>query len=156
MAPHASTGDLQSLSTSQHRANHTLFFGTDDVSTLKKKDDDLVSKDDDVEKEEAPKKELTTEQKELYELAREVFHVYFNDDDGDNIEISQYKTTKLKDSDVCFGCLKMLCRINGTMPSLPSYLAKLKLPAPVVSLILFVEASFRGIAQVRLQHVGNR
>jgi len=140
---------LQSLSASQHRVDHTLFFGTDDVSTLKKKDDDLlVSKDDDVEKE-VSKKELTKEQEELYELAREVFHVYFNDDDGSDIEISKYKTKKLKDSDVCFGCFKMLCRINGTMPSLPSYLSELQLPSPIRNLILFAEASFRGIAQVR-------
>ena len=72
-------------------------------------------------------------------MARDVFHVYFSD--SDNADTSKSKQKKKSN---------VFKKINGTMPGLPSYLAKLQFPAPIVTMILFAEASFRGIAQVRI------
>ena len=84
------------------------------------------------------KEERTKEVQELFDLARDVFHVYFSD--SDNADTSKSKQKKKSN---------VFKKINGTMPGLPSYLAKLQFPAPIVTMILFAEASFRGIAQVR-------
>lgn len=124
------------LVSDQRGSSHALFFGTDDVATLKKTDD--TSAKDDVEEVPIKKEERTKEVQELFDLARDVFHVYFSD--SDNADTSKSKQKKKSN---------VFKKINGTMPGLPSYLAKLQFPAPIVTMILFAEASFRGIAQVR-------
>ena len=95
---------------------------------------------------------------EIRDLARDVFHVYFTNGDDNNIgsgvsfskrKMNQRQGRKNK---------RFYTKINGTMPSLPTYLSKLQLPVFVVKIILFVEASFRGIAQVKNAYLlgGNR
>ena len=93
----------------------------------------------DVEAAAPPKEEVSKELEELFNLARDIFQVYFTTDDS-GTDLSKMKQTKKKG---------ILAKINGTMPYLTAYLKKLQLPKPVVDTILFTEASFRGIAQVR-------
>ena len=94
---------------------------------------------------EAPEKKEEEEQseevREVCELARDIFHVYFNDSDDNTNTRSSRKQKK-----------NLYQMINGTMPHLPSYISKLSLPTPVVSLLLFAEASLRGMAQVYFQN----
>ena len=112
-------------------------MAADNIATLKKTDGE---KDDteDVEAA-APPKEISKELEELFNLAHDIFQVYFTTDDS-GTDLSKMKQTKKKG---------ILTKINGTMPYLTAYLKKLQLPRPVVDTILFTEASFRGIAQVR-------
>ena len=122
-----------------------------------KKDDDVKKKDveqpDGEDIEEAvslssfsPKgeKESFKEWKEIKDLAQEVFRVYFTIDDDS-------ATTNMKSFSKIGRKMEkgLLTKINGTMPTLPSYLTNLHLPKSIVSVLLFIEASFRGIAQVR-------
>ena len=122
------------------QSQHAIFFGTEDVATLKKSDEpskkDVEIPDDERAKEDTKQ---TKEWQELCSLARDVFHVYFTLDDS-KTDISKMKQMKKKN---------ILTWVNGTMPQLPRYLAKLELPSWIVNVLLFVEASFRGIAQVR-------
>lgn len=119
------------------QSSHALFFGTDDVASLKKKDG--VAEEPDIEAiEKTEEKHTSKDWKEVRDLARDVFQVYFSLDD------SGVDTSKMKKQENN----RILIKINGTMPSLPTYLGKLKLPKAIVDVILFIEASFRGIAQV--------
>jgi urea transporter len=79
---------------------------------------------------------------ELRHMAQDLFGVYFTTDDtsDDVSKIRKMKKTGLH------------TRINGTMPYLTAYLKKLQLPSPILTTILFTEASFRGIAQVYFQN----
>jgi len=126
---------------SRTASSHMLFFGTDDVATLKKTEEAPEDA------EAVPKKEddkQSKEWKDLCKLARDAFHVYFTDDSKTQLSIvSKIKQEKKK---------RIYTKINGTMPYLTLYLTKLQLPAPFVNVILFTEASFRGIAQVYFQN----
>jgi len=120
--------------------SHALFFGTDDVSTLKKNDGDTKDVEAPEKKEE---EEQSEEVREVCELARDIFHVYFNDsDDNTNTRSSNKQPKKMN----------LYQMINGTMPHLPSYISQLSLPTPFVSILLFAEANLRGMAQVYFQN----
>ena len=123
---------------SRTASSHMLFFGTDDVATSKKTEEAPEDA------EAVPQKEDDKESKEwkdLCKLARDAFHVYFTDDSKTQLStFSMIKQEKKK---------RIHTKVNGTMPYLTAYLTKLQLPAPFVNVILFTEASFRGIAQVR-------
>lgn len=131
------------LLTKKKASTPKLFFGTDDnVATLKKTDhdDEEEASKKDIEAVLPPQKEEDVVDKEIYDLARDTFHVYFTLDDS-NEDTSKINQRRKKKS-------RIYKKINGTMPSLPSYLRKLPLPEIIVNVILFTEASFRGIAQV--------
>lgn len=107
----------------------------------------MKKKDGDTKDVEAPKKKEEEEQseevREVCELARDIFHVYFNDlDDSTNTRNSNKQPKKMN----------LYRMINGTMPHLPSYISKLSLPTPFVSILLFAEANLRGMAQVYFQN----
>ncbi len=85
----------------------------------------------------------TKEWREMRDLARSVFHVYFTNNDCDNDGIAQLKQS---DSSKKPSLLK---KINGTMPWLPELLNGSGVPNVVKAPVLFLEASFRGMAQVR-------
>ena len=120
------------------KSTHDLFLAADNIATLKKTDGEKGDSAD-VEAAAPPKEEVSKELEELFNLARDIFQVYFTTDDS-GTDLSKMKQTKKKG---------ILAKINGTMPYLTAYLKKLQLPKPVVDTILFTEASFRGIAQVR-------
>ncbi|KAL7554009.1 hypothetical protein ACHAWF_017370 [Thalassiosira exigua] len=122
------------------KSAHAVFFGTDDIASLKKTEG--VPKDvEAVPEKEEPSKQ-TKEWMELRNMARDLFGVYFTTDDNSD-DVS--KLRKMKKAG-------LYTRINGTMPYLTAYLKKLQLPAPILNTILFTEASFRGIAQVYFQN----
>ena len=79
----------------------------------------------------------------MRDLARSVFYVYFtnNDCDDEIAHMRQSQESKKKWS--------LLKKVNGTMPWLPTLIDGSSAPKVVKALILFKEASFRGIAQVR-------
>lgn len=128
------------------KSSHTLFFGTDDVSDLKKKTDE-----DGADVPEKPTAEEPTfananeamEWREIRSLARSVFHVYFANDDceEDVAKMKEQNSNSTKKSGV-------MSKINGTMPWLHAVLKSWNAPAIVKNLCLFTEASFRGMAQV--------
>lgn len=127
------------------KSSHTLFFGTDDVSDLKKKTDE-----DDADVPEKPTAEEPTfananeamEWREIRALARSVFHVYFaNDDCDEDVANMKEQNSNTKKSGV-------MSKINGTMPWLHPVLKSWNSPAIVKNPCLFTEASFRGMAQV--------
>jgi len=108
---------------------------------LKKKDGD--TKDVEAPEKKEEEEEQSEEVREVCELARDVFHVYSNDlDDNTNTRNSRKQPKKMN----------LYRMINGTMPHLPSYISKLSLPTPFVSILLFAEASLRGMAQVYFQN----
>lgn len=81
----------------------------------------------------------------MRELARDVFGVYF----------ATGRDCGAADASSRFGQMKgrgLRTKVNGTMPYARAYLKDLGLPRPVVTFALFVEASFRGIAQVYFQN----
>ncbi len=86
----------------------------------------------------------TKEWKEMRDLARSVFHVYFTNNDCDDDENSQ-----LKQSDASKKS-SLLKKINGTMPWLPELINGSDAPNVVKAPVLFLEASLRGMAQVRM------
>lgn len=149
-----SSGFLEEADDSQKQVvsssrGHTLFFGTDDIAALKKK---KISDGVDSPKEFPTIVEETTfvdaneakEWREIRDLARRVFQVYFTNYDSDE-DIARMKEKSQKKQQ---GLLK---KINGTMPWLPAFLTGLSAPTILKAPILFTEASFRGIAQVRGQ-----
>lgn len=81
------------------------------------------------------------EWKEMRDLARSVFYVYFTNNDCDD-EIAHMRESQSKKP-------SLLKKINGTMPWLPTLIDGSSAPKIVKAPILFIEASFRGIAQVR-------
>ena len=83
------------------------------------------------------------EWKEMRDLARSVFYVYFTNNDCDD-EIAHMRESQ--ESKKKWSLLK---KINGTMPWLPTLISGSSAPKVVKAPILFMEASFRGIAQVR-------
>lgn len=108
---------------------------------MKKKDDD--TKDVEAPNKKKEKEEQSEEVQEVCELAREIFDVYFNDsEDNANTRSSKKQPKKMN----------LYRMINGTMPHLPSYISKLSLPTPFVSILLFAEANLRGMAQVYFQN----
>jgi hypothetical protein len=120
---------------------HSLFFGTDDINTLKKKTD--VSVGDDPEKpsdEPSFDAEKAREVKDIHDLAKSIFHVYFtnHESDGDAEHMKRQSHMKVPG---------LLNKINGTMPWLPSYLKDSAAIPAIAKTILFMEACFRGIAQ---------
>lgn len=135
------------LSSHKTKSTHTLFFGTDDITSLKEKTDGNTN---------VPEKQVTEEPtfadakqakewREIHDLARSVFHVYFTSNDCDADDIAQMKKShsSIKPS--------LLKKINGTMPWLNTRLKGLSAPQIVKAPILFIDASFRGIAQVRME-----
>ena len=84
------------------------------------------------------------EWKEMRDLTRSVFHVYFTNNDCDDNDIAQLKQS---DSSKKSSLLK---KINGTMPWLPDLINGSDAPNVVKALVLFLEASLRGMAQVRM------
>jgi hypothetical protein len=144
-------GDLQkdrvneepNLSGYKVKSTHALFFGTDDVTSLKEKTDDETVPDESATKEPTfVDANHAKEWREMRDLARSVFHVYFADHDSDDVEIAKMKQSYSSKK------LSLLNKINGTMPWLPRLINESKAPNIVKVLILFIEASFRGIAQV--------
>ena len=88
-----------------------------------------------------PKEEGGTTSKawmDMCDLAHDVFDVYFTTDDvcTDSSKVKQHNKKRLHTT------------INGTMPYFTAYLKKMRLPKWMVNILLFTEASFRGIAQV--------
>ena len=83
------------------------------------------------------------EWREMRDLARSVFYVYFtnNDCDDEIAHMRQSQESKKK--------WRLLKKVNGTMPWLPTLINGSSAPKIVKAPILFGEASFRGIAQVR-------
>lgn len=83
------------------------------------------------------------EWREMRDLARSVFYVYFtnNDCDDEIAHMRQSQESKKKSS--------LLKKVNGTMPWLPTLIDGSSTPKVVKAPLLFMEASFRGIAQVR-------
>jgi len=81
-------------------------------------------------------------QAEMRNLARSVFHVYFTNKNDDIAELKQSDSSKMP---------SLLKKINGTMAWLPELLNGSDADAPnsVKAPILFMEAIFRGMAQVR-------
>ena len=122
-----STENLQQLMR-KTQSTHTIFFGTDDIGTLKKGEPEPI-------KVESPIPQEQT-------LAHDVFGVYFSTDDT-HAEIGKARDEKKQ---------RFLAKINGTMPWLPSLLKGLELPQVVTALLLFTEASLRGIGQVYFQN----
>ena len=115
---------------------HSVFFGTDDITTLRPVEDvdETKKQEEALIEEEPPPKEFV----EIRDLARETFGVYFSsfDDDDDDSKMKQKKKA---------GVLKS---INGTMPWFPALIKK-RTSGPVMACALFVEYCLRGIAQVR-------
>lgn len=95
--------------------------------------------------EEGPATRQTKEWREMRDLARSVFHVYFTNNDCDEDGIAQ-----LKQSDASKKS-SLLKKINGTMPWLPELINGSDAPNIVKALALFFEASLRGMAQVRMR-----
>ncbi|KAL7530060.1 hypothetical protein ACHAXR_005514, partial [Thalassiosira sp. AJA248-18] len=127
-------------------SSNLLFFGTDDIATLKKTDGIVKAPAEDIEAEPQKEEDLgeqSEEWNELRNLARDVFSVYFSVGNDSNTDMSKTKQIKTK------GIQKY---IIGTMPYLTAYLTKLQLPKPIVKILLFTEASFRGMAQVYFQN----
>ncbi len=116
-----------------NRDTLALITGTDDADVTP------VSK---TAEEECPVQ--TKEWREMRDLARSVFHVYFTNNDCDDDDIAQ-----LKQSDASKKS-SLLEKINGTMPWLPELINGSDAPNVVKALVLFSEASFRGMAQVRM------
>lgn len=116
--------------------NRPLPFGTDDdgtALTALKKTEDAPTKI-----EEAPEEGRDECPDEWKDLARDAFRAYFTSDDsnkGHNAKVKLGSKVPLR------------AQVNGTMPYLTSYLAKLQ-PAPFAAVVRFAEASFRGMAQV--------
>ena len=123
------------------QSTHAIFFGTDDVGTLKK-DDDAAVLDGGVKEESDMSKAAKDDEQtqDLRALAQDVFGVYFTTDD-----IGMGTTKKQKKQSI-------FSKINGTMPWLPVCINGLPLPASVTATLLFIEASLRGIAQVFFQN----
>lgn len=138
----------QQTSSSEYKvkSTHALFFGTDDVTSLKEK-----TGDEDVPEGPATKEPTFADAKhakewrEMRDLARSVFHVYFSHNDCDDDEIAKMKQSHSSKKP------SFLNKINGTMPWLPGLMHGSSAPNIVKAPILFMEASFRGIAQVRTQ-----
>lgn len=90
---------------------------------------------------------------EMRDAARDAFRVYFSMSSSDDPSSGIDRTTTTTRKDTNF-----LARINGTMPHLTGYLSssstKKKLPGPTIiaGVVRFVEASFRGLAQVYFQN----
>ena len=113
--------------TEQHaRTRETLPFGTADANAQDQEDDD----DPEMHADDASKDK---EFKEVRDIGRSVFHVYF-DFSGDNCQ-DELEPTLLK-------------KVAGTMAWLPVLVKGLSIPHCMTSVVLFIEASFRGIAQV--------
>ena len=123
----ASTENLQQLMR-KTQSTHSIFFGTDDIGTLKKEEPKPV-------KDDGPLPEERT-------LAYDVFEVYFSTDDT-HAEIGKARDEKKQ---------RILAKINGTMPWLPGFLKEFNLPQVFTTLLLFTEASLRGIGQVYFQN----
>jgi hypothetical protein len=126
------------ITTLKNQSTHALFFSAADVTALRKKDDTTDYQTDI----EAPAKEMDEPKEwiELRDLAQDIFHVYFSDSNDDVDATSKMRLQQQTKH--------VFSWVNGTMPSLPAGLAKLPLPDLIVKMILFIEASFRGIAQV--------
>lgn len=79
---------------------------------------------------------------EMRDLAQSIFKVYFtNDCDDDDIaQLKQSASSKIP---------SLLKKINGTMAWLPELMNGSDAPNAIKAPILFMEASFRGMAQVR-------
>mmetsp|Transcript_14766 Transcript_14766/g.30256 ORF Transcript_14766/g.30256 Transcript_14766/m.30256 type:complete len:785 (-) Transcript_14766:94-2448(-) len=139
----------QQTSSSEYKvkSTHALFFGTDDVTSLKEK-----TGDEDVPEGPATKEPTFADAKhakewrEMRDLARSVFHVYFTNNDCDDDEIAKMKQTRSSKKP------SFLNKINGTMPWLLGLMHGSSAPNIVKAPILFMEASFRGIAQVFFQN----
>ena len=130
------------------KSTHALFFGTDDITALKEKTDgdkDVPEKPTTEEPAFADAKQAK-EWKEIQDLARNVFYVYFTNNDCDDDGIAQMKQSHHSSKKP-----SMLKKIKGTMPWLPALLQGLNAPKIVKAPVLFMEASFRGIAQVRIE-----
>ena len=140
-----STGSYASIenATQQPKSSHAIFFGTDDVTTLKEKswDEDIPEMPETKEPEFANAEEAEA-WREMCDLARSVFYVYFTNNDCDNDIAHMRKSQAEKKT-------SLLSRINGTMPWLPTLIDGSSAPNIVKTPTLFMEASFRGIAQVR-------
>ena len=137
MGSYASTDGAQ-----KRRSSHAIFFGTDDVTTLKETsgEKDVPEMPETKEPEFADAKQAE-EWREMRDLARSVFYVYFNNNDCDD-EVAHMRQSQTQKP-------SLLKRINGTMPWLPTLINGSSAPNVVKTPILFIEASFRGIAQVR-------
>ena len=129
------------------KSSHAVFFGTDDLSELKKKTADVPEKPVTEKEPTFANTDEAKEWREIHALARSVFHVYFtnNDYDQDIGKMSQAVRKQKQPS--------LISKINGTMPWLPTVLKGSSAPAIVKQPVLFMEASFRGIAQVRVQQL---
>ncbi len=79
----------------------------------------------------------------MRDLARSVFHVYFASNDCDDDDIAQLNQSDQPKKP------SLLKKINGTMPWLPELINGPGVPNVVKAPVLFLEASFRGMAQVR-------
>lgn len=130
------------------RSCHSLFFGTDDINSLKTKTDGAVA--DVVDRpldEPSLDAEKARDVKEIRDLAKSIFHVYFTHHDGDDDSVQIKQQNQLKTPG-------LLTKMNGTMPWLSSYLKdSAAIPAVAKAPILFMEACFRGIAQVSVSIV---
>lgn len=140
MGSYASTESAQ-----KRRSSHAIFFGTDDVTTLKETsgEKDVPEMPETKEPEFADAKQAE-EWREMRDLARSVFYVYFNNNDCDD-EVAHMRQSQTQKP-------SLLKRINGTMPWLPTLINGSSAPNVVKTPILFIEASFRGIAQVFFQN----
>jgi hypothetical protein len=125
-----------------NKSSHAVFFGTDDIATLEKVGGKAVTADepDDIVIEDNV--EQTKEWMDICALARDVFGVYFSIDETFS-EIERSKEQREK---------RFIYKINGTMPWLSDFLKSLRLPGAMTSILLFAEASLRGIAQVFFQN----
>jgi hypothetical protein len=85
------------------------------------------------------------EWREIHDVARSVFHVYFSNNDCDDDDIAHMKQSLSSKKP------SLLKKVDGTMPWLRTSLKGLSAPKIVKAPILFMEAPFRGIAQVRME-----
>jgi len=122
----------------KEQSSHALFFGTDDIASLRKKDH---TPQENLEPVFADASE-TDEWKEISTLARNVFRVYFTNND-DEEDIAQIKSTYKKNTG-------MLNKMNGTMPWFHSTVKGFKVHNVVKTPVLFIEACLRGMAQVNI------
>jgi hypothetical protein len=122
------------------RSSHTIFFGTDDITAFKKEEKEITAEESD----EVEFKETNQSQewKELCAVAQDVFGVYFSTDES-HLELERSKEQKKK---------RIYTRINGTMPWLSEHIKSLSIPGFMTALLLFTEASLRGIGQVFFQN----
>mmetsp|Transcript_8223 Transcript_8223/g.14306 ORF Transcript_8223/g.14306 Transcript_8223/m.14306 type:complete len:790 (+) Transcript_8223:14-2383(+) len=142
----------------RHESAHALFFGTDDIATLKKNTDkeDIPKDTEETEptdvEEAAAQQQTNKEFKELYNLAHHAFEVYFADSSTDSQQMAAREVADSKKKKR----RPFYTKINGTMPYTTAWLQKnlssLPLPFFANGTILFIEASLRGIAQVYFQN----